>query len=324
MSNGRQREAEAERALKELFAHAKPRLDPPAADTEEIRRAVYAEWDAVTGRRVRRTRAAYAAAASVLLAAAIWVINPTPEAPLAAVARVERVLGTVGADAPLVVGAALATGARVSTGTGQIALRLASGGSLRLAPGSDLVLTGVDQAELVAGALYFDSEQRRSGAEFVVTTDLGTVRDVGTQFFVQLDGDGSRLDVGVRDGRVVLMTSAESGTAGIGERLVTTQDAPAIRRQAMPTYGDAWGWAEELAPPFDTNGRSIRDLLAWFAAQTGRTIVFADAAAERLAEVRITGSIDVAGPEQKLSLVLATTDLTATLEGDGRVVISVR
>ena len=51
MSNERDEPQGPERTLKELFAHAEPRPMPPAADTEEIRRAVLAEWEAVTGPR---------------------------------------------------------------------------------------------------------------------------------------------------------------------------------------------------------------------------------------------------------------------------------
>lgn len=316
----------AERALRELFAHAKPRLEPPPDDAEQVRRAVYAEWDAVTGRRQLYKRAAFAAAASVLLATAIWVGGAlNPGAP-PVVARVERMQGGVetNATAAPAIGATLLAGTRVSTGMGQVALRLVSGGSLRLAPGSSLVLTGTDAAELSAGVVYFDSESRRAGAEFAITTEMGTVRDVGTQFLVRLDGEQSRLDVGVREGRVVLMTNAESDTADVGERLIAVEGTAAIRREPIATFGSEWEWAEALAPPFDTNGRSISDFLAWFSAQTGRTIVFADVAAERLAQERITGSIGVEEPVRKLSLVLATTDLKATIEDDGRVVISLR
>src|SRR5688572_7922574 len=94
MSNHKDEDRAAERMLTQLFAHAKPRPPPPAADTEEIRRAVYAEWDAVTGRRVWRMRASLAAAASVLLAVGLWIGGGLrPAAPPAAVARVERVQG---------------------------------------------------------------------------------------------------------------------------------------------------------------------------------------------------------------------------------------
>jgi ferric-dicitrate binding protein FerR (iron transport regulator) len=171
--------------------------------------------------------------------------------------------------------------------------------------------------------LYFDSERGRAGAVFTVATALGTVRDLGTQFVVRLDGEQTSIDVGVRDGRIVLTTDGAMDTAQSGERLVAARDAPAIRREPMPTFGGDWEWTETLAPPFETDGRTVSDLLAWFAEQTGRTVVFGTPAAERVArEAKVTGSIDLE-PLQKLSAALATTDLTYALEDD-RVVINVR
>jgi ferric-dicitrate binding protein FerR (iron transport regulator) len=326
MSNERDEDTETEHTLRQLFAHAKPRPLPPAGDTEEIRRAVYAEWDAVTGRRVWFRRGGFAAAAAMLLAVAVWVgggLNLST--PLPTIARVERVQGTVnaGGDAQLTVGGALVAGNAIATGSGQVALRLASGGSLRVGAQSEVVLTGADAAELVAGVLYFDSEDRRGGTEFTVTTELGTVRDIGTQFLVRVNGEQNALDVGVRDGRVVLTKDGDSGTAGVGERLVATQGASTIRRDAIPTFGGDWDWVERLAPPFDIDGRTVSDFLAWFAAQTGRSVVFGSPTAERMArETILSGSIDLE-PQQKLSAVLALTDLTYALDAE-RVLIETR
>jgi ferric-dicitrate binding protein FerR (iron transport regulator) len=325
MSNAPDDDREADGTLKRLFAQAQPRSLPPAADAEEIRRAVYAEWDAVTGRRLWLKRGGFAVAASVLVAVALWVGGREgPSAPLV-VAHAERLQGVVVSDAGtrLVAGGELVAGSRLTTGTGQVALRLGSGGSLRVGAHSDVVLTGADSAELVAGALYFDSEDRRAGVEFTVTTELGTIRDVGTQFLARLDGAQTTLDVGVRDGRVVLTRDGDSGSAGTGERLVATQDTRGIRRDAIATFGGEWDWTEKLAPPFDINGRTVSDFLAWFAEQTGRSIMFGSPAAERLArETILKGSIDLE-PMQKLSAVLALTDLTYALDGE-RVVINTR
>lgn len=327
MSNERDADKEAESTLTGLFAHAKPRPLPPAADAEEIRRAVYAEWDVVTRRRVWMRRSGFAAAVSMLVVVALWVgsgMNPSALPP--AVALVERVQGTVDGgddDARLAVGSALIAGNTVSTGAGQVALRVASGGSLRVGPQSVIVLTGTDTAELVAGVLYFDSEDQRSGAEFAVTTELGTVRDVGTQFLVRLSGNRSQLDVGVRDGRALLTKDGDSGSAGVGERLVARRNATSIRRDVMATFGSEWDWAEKLAPPFEIDGRTVSAFLAWFAAQTGRSVVFGSPAAERLArDTVLNGSIDLE-PLQKLLAVLALTDLTYALEEE-RVVINTR
>ena len=326
MSNERDAEQRAERALEDLFAHVQPRPLPSAEDTEEVRRAVHAEWDAVTRPRQLRRRARFAAAASVALAAAVWLGSGLlPTAPAVLVARVERVQGVIdtGEGVRLAVNGTLAAGDTISTRSGQLALRLASGGSLRVAPRSEVVLTSADAVELVSGRVYFDSENRRAGPAFSIATALGTVQDVGTQFIVALE-DRVGLDVGVRDGRVTLTTPSAADTAGAGERLVAAPDAAAIRREPMPIVGEDWAWAEELAPVFDTNDRTVSEFLAWFERQTSRSVVYASEEAERLArEARLSGSID-RPPLQKLAAVLATTgDLAYVIEGD-RVVIETR
>ena len=318
---------EAERMLERLFSHAEPRPAPPEKDAEDVRRAVFAAWDAATSRRVFVRRAGFASAAAVVLAVGFWVgVGPGPGGALSPVARVELIEGAVaGADGDrLVVGGAIEAGTVVSAGAGRVALRLATGGSLRIGAQSRVVLRGADSAELLAGEIYFDSEGERSGADFVVNTGLGSVRDVGTQFLARLDAAAGRFDVGVRDGRVELTSGVGNGAAGVGERLIVTEDAPAIRREQIATYGGDWEWTERLARPFDTDGRTVEELLTWFASQTGRSVEFATPEAEQAARNSvIRGSIDVVAPLPKLEAALATTTLTYTLDGD-RVVVDVR
>ena len=91
----------------------------------------------------------------------------------------------------------------------------------------------------------------------------------------------------------------------------------------MATFGSEWDWVEKLAPPFDIDGRTVSDFLAWFADQTGRSIEFGSPAAESVArQTVLNGSIDLE-PLQKLSAVLALTDLAYSLEA-ARVVINTR
>jgi hypothetical protein len=315
---------ESERMLEQLFAHAQPRLMPPAADAEEVRRAVHAEWDAVTRRRVLVRRTGLAAAASLVLAFAVWIGAPDSTAPPIAVAQVERLEGRItGADgAPLAIGSSVAAGEILATRTGQVGLRLASGGSLRVGAQSRVVMSSADAVELRAGVLYFDSEGERAGSAFTVTTTAGTVRDVGTQFLARFD-DAERFDVGVRAGRVQLATRANSEVAGVGERLTVTQDAATIERGAIATSGEEWAWVERLAPRFAIDGRTVSEFLEWFGAQTGRTIVYASPDAERLAgTIELRGAIDLE-PLPKLQAVLETTTLGYVLDGE-RVIIDLR
>jgi ferric-dicitrate binding protein FerR (iron transport regulator) len=313
------REPEADSALSDLFAHAAPREQPPEIDATEIRRAVYAEWDAVTGRRVLLRRiGTWAAAAAVVGAAVLLTVGTEPTAPRATVAQVERLVGTVqivagGATTAVHVGDAIAAGATLATGSGQVALRLAAGGSLRVAPQTRLTLTAANSAALEAGALYFDSEGASPrGDAFAVVTAHGTLRDVGTQFVATVDT--ARLEVGVRDGRVALTRGTASTAVATGERITVGNSAEVVR-ESLPTFGRDWAWAERLAPPFDIDGRRLVDFLEWVADQTGRTLAFADPAVERVArETVLNGSIDLE-PVPKLMAVLTLTDLDCSIEG---------
>jgi len=326
MSNQRDPEVESERLLTQLFARAKPRPQPPASDAEEIRRAVLAEWEAVTGPRVWRRRGVLAAAAAGTAALFVGLTyvggGADPGAPPQLVARVDQVQGLVTSanGARLVAGSGIVAGIELATGDGEIGLRLSSGGSLRIASRSRVALPGGDEVQLLAGALYFDSEAQRT-TDFAVATSLGRVLDVGTQFQVRLDSQ--QLDVGVREGRVTLIRAGASDAAGVGERLVASQAANDVRREQIPTFGSEWEWTERLAPPFDIDGRTLGEFLSWFEAQTGRTVVFADPADERaLRGDMLSGTIDLP-PLQKLSAVLALNDLTYVLDGE-RVVIRMR
>lgn len=312
-----QLDKDAERMLEQVFAHAKPRPLPPAADMEEIRQALYAEWDAVTGPRVWLRRAGALAAAAAALAVVVWTtLDVAPPVALPRVASVERVQGVIGVR----IGDAFEPGATIATGSGQVALRLESGGSLRLGPQSRLELSSEHEARLTAGVLYFDSEDERGAEPFTIATPFATVRDVGTQFLVR--ADAAQLEVGVREGRVAVEAGADRAAASAGDKLVVTA-VGGVRRDTIASSGDEWAWAEKLAPPFDIDGRQLGDFLAWFEQQTGRSVVFADSEAERVArETKLSGSIDLE-PLAKLAAVLTLTDLTYTLDGT-RVVISRR
>jgi len=307
--------------LRDLFAHVRPRPAPPAEDEAEIRRALFLEWDALTGRRVLLKRFGAAAAAAVVVAGFAALLLRTSTAPAAVVAAVERVHGDAEVDGvALTLGARIPSGARVDTRNGQVALRLEGGGSLRLAPQTELTFAAAGRATLDSGAVYFDSEAGAAAARIEIRTALGTVHDLGTQFVARLAGD--RLEVGVRDGRVTIARASDSIDVDRGERVsVARADRP--RREQVATFGGDWDWAERLAPPFAIDGRTLFDFLRWVEAQTGRTLAFADAASEQAArDTVLSGSIDLE-PLAKLAAVIATTDFEYTLDGK-RIVVSRR
>jgi ferric-dicitrate binding protein FerR (iron transport regulator) len=313
---------EPDQAFERMFRHAAPRPHPPPNVEREIKDALLEEWDAVAGRRVRwrRTGFATAALASIAVIAGVLLnVGVVPEAVV--VARVERIAGAVTgggerSEDRLVLGGTVTAGSTVSTGQGQIALRLVDGGSLRLAPGTRLTMVSALEADVASGMLYFDSERQtvaRAATQVIVRTPAGILRDVGTQFLVRLDGD--QLDVGVRDGRVSLTRSDETTNASAGERLIVDVRSDRIQRGSIDSTGAEWEWVETLAPPFEIEGSRLSDFLDWVAAQTGRNVTYVDTNAETIARrTTLRGSIDL-DPLSKLAAVLATTDLTYTLDG---------
>jgi len=313
-------DSDEEHQLRQLFSWAAPREAPPAVDEAELRRAVFAEWDALTGRRMVWRRAAVAVAAAAVFASAAVLLLRAGSGPGPMVATVERVQGNVEIGGVRVaVGDAVPSGAEIETRSGRVALRLEGGGTLRLATQTSLTLTANAAAELDAGELYFDSEDAALAQHFEVRTSFGTVRDVGTQFVARLEAE--RLEVGVRDGRVAIARDRETVEARSGERLLIPRAAAGVRRETLEKFGSAWAWVEALAPPFDIDGRKLIDFLAWMSAQTGREIVFADSASERIARTTVlNGSIDLE-PMAKLKAVLALADLEYALDGE-RIVIA--
>ena len=299
--------------LRDLFAHVRPRAAPPAEDEAEIRRALFLEWDALTGRRVLLKRFGTAAVAAVLIAGFAALLLRTSTAPAAVVASVERMRGDAEIDGvALTIGSRIPSAARIDTHSGQIALRLEGGGSLRLGPQTELTFAAAGRATLDSGAVYFDSETGAPAARVEIRTAFGTVRDLGTQFIARLVAD--RLEVGVRDGSVSIARAADSIDVQPGERVSVARGTDRPRREQIATFGADWDWAERLAPPFAIDGRRLIDFLRWVEAQTGRTLAFADAASEQAArDTILTGSIDLE-PLPKLAAVIATTDLDYSLD----------
>ena len=231
-----------EALVEELFQHASPRPQPPPADAEFVRQALYKEWDQVVSqRRVRRRMGWFAAAASILVmaGAATIVLRPQMLFPRqAVVATIERAVGTfqvaeagqqstpaVAEGFELLEGHTLITGADAL-----VAMRPASGGSLRLAAGSTLKLLDEGRVELTGGALYFDSWSGgdQPGGHLIVDTPMGTVRDVGTQFVTRMSPDS--LAVSVREGLVAVHRGDDELVATVGEHVTVGESRHVVER----------------------------------------------------------------------------------------------
>jgi hypothetical protein len=215
----------------------------------------------------------------------------------------------------------LTAGTRLRTHNGaKIAMRLADGALVRVAPNTELVLTLPHRVELLRGTLY---AHNRGRLPVVIATPLGTVVDIGTQFEVHVDG--ASLRTRVRSGSVRLET--EGGVpvyCKAGEQLsLESGRSPAIAPFAPAD--DYWSWMAPLTTPPAIEGLPLRSFLSWAAEELGRSLRFATPAIEARAEaVRLHGSVDNLTPLQALDIVLAGTSLSYVLPDDGTMLVTSR
>ncbi|HVS03266.1 MAG TPA: FecR family protein [Thermoanaerobaculia bacterium] len=307
--------------LARLVRLAGPRPPVPPDRAARVEAAVRDSWRQ-TVRAGRRRRAlgwasGLAAAAALVLAAGAALWSPAPaEQPV--VARLERVSGSVlgaterGAGEPLGVGQRVAAGTVVDTGAAsRAAFRLVGGPSLRLDAGTRLRFTGIGELALESGAVYVDAVDDLRPV--VVQTPLGEVRDVGTQFEVRLRAD--RLVVRVREGEVRLTAGGAGFSAEAGEGLQLAPDGT-LARHAVSPHGPAWAWVEQIAPPFELEGKTLAEFLLWASRETGRRVRFAEGRLTDFApEVVLHGSVAELAPEQALLAVLPTCGLAHRIDG---------
>jgi ferric-dicitrate binding protein FerR (iron transport regulator) len=224
-----------------------------------------------------------------------------------------RLIEPDGDSRVLTVGAAVHAGDRLETTTGaRAALSLGTGRSLRLDRDTTATLAAAERVELARGGVYVSSEPEAPGA-LAVATALGLAREVGTRFAVELDGE--QLAVRVRDGSVVLESDDERFAVPAGEEL-TRSARGEIARRPLSASDPSWEWVVATAPPFDLEGATAEEYLAWMARETGWQVVYDSSETARAASAAVLhGSLDGDDPRDTLEMVLPTADLAYRLEG---------
>jgi ferric-dicitrate binding protein FerR (iron transport regulator) len=315
-----------------MFRQAGAREKPASGDELAARVALHAEWRQITaGRKRRRVLAGLAVAATVLLAMGA-VIRVTgvffkPE-PLIQLAEVENLVGTalVHLDTGEMESERLGPAGRLSSqqavATGEssaVALRWVHGQSIRLDEGTRIRLDSADMIRLEQGRIYVDTGRQGNATDtLTISTPTGQVRHVGTQFMTAVPYAGTT--VSVRSGRVALdLSGAEHLVAG-GEQMTVSSGGQRSRQQ-IETWGEPWRWAERVTPPFDSDGKTIWDLVAWVASETGLKVEYASSGAENWARQTILrGKLELE-PMKALDMMTQTSGMEAQVS-EGLITLS--
>ncbi len=335
--NGRKGSGGADDQLHTLFQHAGAREKPLGEVEQAARDTLHAQWHQTVARRKRRRiLAGLAVAATVVIAlGAVIRLTVGPPAPGAAIqlAVVDNLLGTAqvhedGANAKsesLGMDSRLRSRQVVETGVDSAtALRWAHGQSIRLDENTRIRLDSSSGIWLDHGRIYVDTANRASGAEsLTIATPAGLVRHVGTQYMTAVSLAGTT--VSVRSGKVALQLSGTDHPVARGEQLTISGDGVRSVRQIDP-WGDSWQWVESITPAFDSDGKSIADLIEWVASETGHSVEYASFDAEKQArQTVLRGRLELE-PMKALTMITQTSGMEAqvshglimvSLVGDG-------
>lgn len=306
-----------------LIRHVGERETVPAERLERSRQKVLGHWEEVvreeqraksTPRLITLARVAgIAAVAAVAMMLIGQAIAPAPEVTLA---MVERTTGDVMLDGePIAEGQPITAESELLTAPGgRVALRMASGQSLRIDQQSAVSFNASDYLSLESGAIYIDTEGGSGTGQVQVETPMGIARDIGTQFQVRLTN--SVLLVGVRDGLVeVDQPGQERHEVNAGFQVAFTSGSETETR-ALDTESPDWRWIENVAPPFSMDGASLADYLVWYAGESGLKIVWADDDSQRQASrTTLTGDLENTSVADSLEVVRRIAPFDYRVEG---------
>jgi ferric-dicitrate binding protein FerR (iron transport regulator) len=298
----------------------------PADRAARVAAAAREHWRSELRHDTRRRRywaAVLAAAVGITTGLALWQRTREPAqapAPVRA-ARVEIVHDSVwsrsasaAAPRPLRPGDEINVGWELATAEhGRIALRLATGHSVRLDAGTRVSMVSDRVLALAHGAVYVDSKGPSGPAVGVIEirTPLASIRDVGTQFEVRWLTTSVR--VRVREGKVGLEGAGTSVEVGAGHELEVTESGRIDRREWTPAAG--LDWIDTVTPMFRIDDRSLKEFLDWMARERGLRLRFdSPRAALAAAGIRLSGSVDGMTLDQALESVLVTSQMSHSID----------
>jgi hypothetical protein len=143
----------------------------------------------------------------------------------------------------------------------------------------------------------------------VIVAGDARIEHIGTQFMAQRRG--GEVEVFVRDGLVSVTLGSESRRLSRGQSgLLGDRQPGTIETRRVDAAGQAWDWADSLAPRLSIEGRDLLGVLRALAYQSGLELSFSDAGVEARAKgTTLHGPALDLPPRQAMRALLATSGL---------------
>lgn len=210
---------------------------------------------------------------------------------------------------------AITAGEELSTGSrGAVALTLANGSLLNIDQRTKVRFTGREDIELIAGAVYFDSQEK---GNIRIHTVHGVASDIGTRFETRLSEN--ELLVRVRDGEVRVDHAQTAVYVASGQALQLADGAAHITEIAADD--EQWIWADAMDDNFSLTNRSMAEILAWLSRKEGWTLRYQHKADQQRARQDIIhGRLSAGGSAEMLRQLSLISDMRFHLDNKTLVV----
>lgn len=306
-----------------LIHYAGAREELGSERMDSARERVATHWEKVvvahkgdhSGRRLRLTSIAASIVIVAVTSLLVSQMNFSPQSIRAA--SIERVIGSVSIGSGAAAhGGKIEAGTIIETGSeSRIALRMASGKSLRIDTSSRLLVHSSANVSLQAGAVYVDTSGVSDPQPILISTPVGTAQDIGTQFQVRLAG--SSLIVGVRDG-VVEIAQSDGHSLAVNEgHSVELGAAGRKTERALLINDPSWDWVETVVPVFDIQDTTLERYLVWYAQEKGFSLQWEDTVSESNARaILLSGSIADTSLSEGLQIVRQIAHFDIRIDGD--------
>lgn len=213
---------------------------------------------------------------------------------------------------------AILAGDTLRTGDdGRAELRRPDGLLLRMNTSTEIRFSALDEIDLVAGTIYIDSGDGARGRALEVTTPLGDVEHVGTQYEVRLADTALRIRV--REGQVAYRGATEA--VGVAGEQLEIDAAGSTERSSISRNDPAWSWATSLATLPAAEAYRLDETLDWIGRELGYEIDYADAGTRRRVAGQTIVGLEGLSPTEALAAIEQIAGLQTEISGD-RLIVS--
>ena len=187
----------------------------------------------------------------------------------------------------------------------RILVELTNGNVFKLDENSLVQLIDEEKIVLIDGQIYVETNENISNNKLLISTKLGSIDHIGTQYSVKVEADS--INISVREGAVFIQSEDLNKEIEHGFEVSLNKNGN-YQQSAIDAFDSKWHWTQKIINEYNIQGKTISQYLKWISDKTGYPIVWDSNESKDLStKVRLSGSIKGLTPIESLEVILPTT-----------------